>query len=128
MLTMKIRCLAAAVSAVLLGMALSMDVGDDAPVPTDAPLYHHAGLNLSVWVVPQGVRTVQQADSGNAATGAMSAADMGLEGGLGVFLPANPDVVAPARPDTRMLQEPLDGMGQGRFSPDRGFDSRVSWD
>lgn len=128
MLTMKIKCLAAAVFAVLLGMALSMDVGGNAPVSTDAPLYHHAGLNLSVWVVPQGVRPVQQADSGNTATSTMSAADTGLEGGLGGFLPANPGAVAPARPGTRMLQEPLDGIGQGRFSPDRGFDSRVSWD
>lgn len=127
-MTLEAKCLTAAVLAVLLGMALSMDVGDSAPVPTGAPLFHHAGLNLSVWATPQDARPLQQADAGNAAISSMSPVETGLESVLGGFLPENSGDVAPARPDARMLRAPFGGMGQGRFSPDRGFDSRVSWD
>ena len=57
------KCLMAALLAVLLGMALPMDVGGNAPLPMEAPLYHHAGLRLSVWVMPQGVMWVISSSS-----------------------------------------------------------------
>lgn len=128
MLTTETKCLMAALLAVLLGMALSMDVGDKAPLPMAAPLYHHAGLRLSVWVTPQGVRNIQQADSGNAATSTMSAADAGLEGGLGGFFPPGQGAAASSGAVGRADLNQPGGLEQGRFSMDRGFDSRVSWD
>lgn len=128
MLTTETKCLMAALLVVLLGMTLSMDVGDDAPLPVAAPLYHHAGLRLSVWVTPQGVRNVQQADSGNAATGTMAAGGTGLDTGLGGFFPPGQGDAAPSGSVGRVVPNPTGGWEQGRFSMDRGFDSRVSWD
>ena len=128
MLTTETKCLMAALLAVLLGMALSMDVGGNAPLPMEAPLYHHAGLRLSVWVTPQGVRNVQQADSGNAAASTMSAADACLEGGLGGFFPPGQSAAVPSGSVDRAVTNQPGGLEQGRFSMDRGFDSRVSWD
>ncbi|MBO4300523.1 MAG: hypothetical protein J5861_02865 [Desulfovibrio sp.] len=125
MLTTETKCLMAALLAVLLGMALSMDVGDT--VPTGAPLYHHSGLNVTVWATSRDELTAQWTDSQNSAT-TMSSVESGIETGLGGFFPTNTNQPMPARPESHMLPEPPGGMEQGRFSPDRGFDSRVSWD
>ena len=128
MLSKETKCLVAALLAVALGMAMSMKVERDTAAPVSVPLYHNADLNLSVWVTSQDAPSIQQADSGNAVTGTMSATETVLDGGLGEFFPQAGNNTTNANQDGRLMLDRPDVLGNGFQSLDRGFDSRVSWD